>query len=90
MTQNEAKTMLLDVLVALDLMSAEGRAAAQKPGAKDIPLGSLGIDSLAVVDLCVGVEERTGRELHVEEIIDNPTIDQLAAYLAASVPAARA
>jgi acyl carrier protein len=84
MTPNEAKTMLLDVLAALDLMSPEGRAAALEPGAKDIPLSSLGIDSLAVVDLCVGVEEKTGRELRVEEIIDNPTIDQLAPYLAAA------
>jgi acyl carrier protein len=84
MTGNEAKTMLLDVLMALGLMSPEERAAALEPGAKDIPLGSLGIDSMAVVDLCVGVEEKTGRELRVEEIIDNPTIDQLAAFLAAS------
>jgi len=46
-------------------------------------LGELGIDSMAVVDLCMGVEEKTGRELRVEEIIDNPTIDQLAGHLAA-------
>lgn len=84
MTTDEAKAMLLDVLVALDLMSEADRAAALESGAKDISLGSLGIDSMAVVDLCVGVEEKTGRELRVEEIIDNPTIDQLAAYLAAN------
>ena len=86
MTRNEAKTMLLDVLLALDLMSPAERAAALEPDAKDIALGSLGIDSLAVVDLCVGVEEKTGRELRVEEIIDNPTIDQLSEYLATSPP----
>jgi acyl carrier protein len=87
MTQGEAKAMLLDVLVTLDLMSPADRRAALDEGAKDIPLGSLGIDSMAVVDLCVGVEDKTGRELRVEEIIDNPTIDQLAAYLAANVSA---
>jgi hypothetical protein len=32
------------------------------------------------------VEEKTGRELRVEEIMDNPTIDQLAAYLATNIP----
>jgi acyl carrier protein len=86
MTVNEAKTMLLDVLLALELLSPTERAAALESGANDIALGSLGIDSMAVVDLCVGVEERTGRELRVEEIIENPTIDQLAAFLASHVP----
>jgi acyl carrier protein len=89
MTVNEAKTMLLDVLLALELMSPVERAAALEPGANDIALGSLGIDSMAVVELCVEVEEKIGRELRVEEIIDYPTIDQLATYLASKLPRPR-
>ncbi|MGE0006468.1 MAG: acyl carrier protein [Parvibaculaceae bacterium] len=82
MTQSDTKTMLLDVLQGMDLISPETRAQALEPGANDIMLGALGIDSMAVVDLCLGVEEKTGRELLVEEIIDHPTVNQLAAFLA--------
>lgn len=82
MNQHDAKAVLLDVLLAIDLISPEERAKALEPEANDIMLGALGIDSMAVVDLCVGVEERTGRELRVEEIVDNPTVNQLAAFLA--------
>ena len=82
MTPADTKVMLLDVLVTMDLISPEERVKALEPAANDVMFGSLGIDSMAVVDLCVGVEEKTGRELLVEEIIENPTVDQLAAYLA--------
>lgn len=82
MSRDEAKAMLLDLLLAMELLSPSERAVAATAGAKDISFGELGIDSMAVVDLCVGVEERIGRELRVEEIIDNPTVDLLAAHLA--------
>lgn len=42
----------------------------------------LGIESMAAVDICAEVEGKVGRELRVEEIIDNPTIDMLATHLA--------
>ena len=83
MKRDEAKLMLLDVLLAMELISPEERGAALKPASNDIQFGELGIDSMAVVDLCMGVEEKTKRELRVEEIIDHPTVDQLAAHLAA-------
>jgi acyl carrier protein len=82
MKREEAKAMLLDVLQSMELISPAQRAAAAEAGADDIQFGGLGIDSMAVVDLCVGVEEKIGRELRVEEIIDNPTVDLLAAHLA--------
>jgi len=84
MNREATKAMLLDVLHSMELISHSDRAAAVEPGADDIPLGGLGIDSMAVVDLCVAVEDKIGRELRVEEIIDNPTVDLLAAHLAES------
>jgi acyl carrier protein len=86
MNQEEAKTILLDVLLSMELISQADRDAAFEPGA-DIELGELGIDSMAVVDLCVGVEDKTGRELLIEDLIDNPTVNKLAAHLANSSPA---
>jgi acyl carrier protein len=84
MNREEAKTMLLDVLHSMDLISQSDKAAAGEPGADDIQFGGLGIDSMAVVDLCVAVEGKIGRELHVEEIIDNPTVNLLSAHLASN------
>jgi acyl carrier protein len=86
MTQEEAKAILLDVLHSMELVSKVEREAAFEPGA-DIELGELGIDSMAVVDLCVGVEDKTGRELLIEDLIDNPTVNLLAAHLARSTSA---
>lgn len=82
MNREEAKAMLLDVLHSMELISQSDRTAAGEPGADDIQLGGLGIDSMAVVDLCVAVEDKIGRELRVEEIIDNPTVNLLSAHLA--------
>lgn len=82
MNRDEAKSMLLDTLLSLQLISPAERAAATGAGADDILLSGLGIDSMTVVDLCMGIEQKTGRELRVEELIDHPTVDQLAAHLA--------
>ncbi len=81
MVREEARLMLLDVLASMELISESDKAAAAEGKAGDIEFGELGIDSLAVVDLCSGVEKRIGRELRVEEIVDNPTVNQLAAHL---------
>lgn len=82
MNRDATKSMLLEVLCSMELIAHSQKAAALEPGAEDIQLGELGIDSMAVVDLCVAVEDRIGRELRVEEIIDNPTVNLLAAHLA--------
>jgi acyl carrier protein len=82
MNRDATKAMLLEVLHSLELISQSEKAAALEPGAEDIQLGELGIDSMAVVDLCVAVEDKISRELRVEEIIDNPTVNLLAAHLA--------
>lgn len=86
MNREEARTVLLDVLHSMELISTIQRDSARDPEAEDIEFGELGIDSMAVVDLCLGVEDKTGRELLVEEIIDNPTVNMLAAHLAQSSP----
>jgi acyl carrier protein len=84
MNREATRAMLLEVLQSMELISQSDKAAALEPGAEDIQLGELGIDSMAVVDLCVAVEDKIGRELHVEEIIDNPTVNLLAVHLAAN------
>jgi len=81
MKADEAKAFILDVLKSLKLVDEE-TARLVADDKQDIELGALGIDSVAVVDLCVGLEEHVGREVTIEELVENPTISQLAAHFA--------
>ena len=75
MQLDAAKAAILDVLKELVLLTDKAEMA-------DIEFASLSIDSIKVVDLCVALEERFGREVTIEELVENPTVSQLAAHLA--------
>lgn len=47
----------------------------------DVALACLGIDSISVIDLCMDIEENIGREVLIEELIENPTLNKLAKFL---------
>jgi acyl carrier protein len=81
MSADEAKTAILDVLKGLKLVDGETEKLFVD-GARDIEFGALGIDSITVVDLCVGLEERIGREVSIEELIENATVNKLADHFA--------
>ncbi|MFZ5675396.1 MAG: acyl carrier protein [Pseudomonadota bacterium] len=82
MTAEEAKTMILTILQDLELIDEKQKSDVLAGRDADIELAALGIDSMKVVDLCVGLEERIGREVEVEELIENPSVNQLAAHFA--------
>lgn len=82
MTVDEAKTVILNILQNLELIDEKQKNDVLSGLAADIELAGLGIDSMKVVDLCVGLEEEVGREIEVEELIENPTVNQLAAHFA--------
>lgn len=82
MTADEAKVMILNILQNLELIDERQKGDVLSGQVADIELAGLGIDSMKVVDLCVGIEEKVGREIEVEELIENPTVNQLAAHFA--------
>lgn len=82
MTVDEAKIVILNILQNLELIDEKQKNDVLSGLAADIELAGLGIDSMKVVDLCVGLEEEVGREIEVEELIENPTVNQLAAHFA--------
>ena len=47
----------------------------------DVELACLGIDSISVIYLCMDIEENIGREVLIEELIENPTLNKLAKFL---------
>lgn len=55
-------------------------AAAVDP---DATFDRLGVDSAIAVSLLIEVEERYGVELPAEALFDNPTVNEVAAFLSA-------
>lgn len=82
MTADEARLMILNVLLNLELIDDGQKSDLIAARVGDIELAALGVDSMKVVDLCVGLEERIGREIEVEELIENPSVNKLAEHFA--------
>lgn len=75
MRVDEARAAILGVLAELELVKGDQAAAA------DLEFAGLNIDSIKIVDLCVGLEEKLGREFSIEELIENPTLNRLAEHV---------
>jgi acyl carrier protein len=82
MSVSEVRKQILDVLVGLELISAEQGNRLLEGPTEDVELAELGIDSMKIVDLCLGLEEQVRREVSVEELIENPTVNKLADHFA--------
>ena len=50
---------------------------------QDIEFVTMGMDSLTALDLCVNLEDATGRTVEPADLISHPSINRLAAYLGA-------
>lgn len=77
----EFRVVIIDALVAIKSIDIDHREALLADTNADIELLTLNIDSMAVIDLCMEIEEKTNREVLVEELTENPTINRLAKYL---------
>lgn len=84
MTRDEAREMILNILTGLELVDDQQKNDLLQAREEDIEFAGLGIDSIAVVNFCVGLEDRIGREIAVEELIENPTVNRLAEHFVAS------
>jgi acyl carrier protein len=75
------RNAIITALVNIKVFTTEQATATISLDTSDVELASLGIDSMSVIDLCMDVEESTGREVLIEELIDNPTLNKLAKFL---------
>jgi acyl carrier protein len=82
MTEAELRHVILDALVTIEKLDGTEAQTARDDARKDIIFGDLGIDSVTVMDFCVLIEDRIGRDLEVVEIVDNPSVNKLARHLA--------
>lgn len=82
MNSHDAQSMILDVLAATGLIDEGRREDVLAGRAGDVEFAALGIDSMRVIELCLGLEARLGREIEVEELIENPSLKRLADHFA--------
>lgn len=77
----EFRVVIIDALVGIKSIDSDRRQALLADINADIELATLSIDSMSVIDLCMVIEEKTNREVLIEELIENPTINRLAKHL---------
>ena len=77
----EFRNVILGALVGIKSFTPEKAAEFTANVSEDVQLAALGIDSMSVIDLCMDIEENTGREVLIEELIDHPSINKLAKFL---------
>jgi acyl carrier protein len=84
MIVSDTRTSILNALVGIKVMDDSTRAEFLAEPTKDIALVELGIDSISVMDFCLLIENDIGREIEIFELVDNPSLNILAAHLAGS------
>lgn len=84
MTFDEARKLLLDALHEAAGVLHDRKFADQIVGSdKDIPFSEIEMDSLAVMEVCLMIDDRTGIEVDPADLIANPSLNALATLVAA-------
>lgn len=52
---------------------------------EDVPFSEMEIDSLAAMQMCLDIEEKTGLEIDLAELAQHPSINTLANFIVAKV-----
>ena len=84
MTEAEARSLIINALAQCNVLDAEAKALYERDPGSDVELATLGIDSMAVINLCVALEETIHRDVEIEELIEHPSLNQLARHIARS------
>ena len=75
------RTVIMNALLGIKAIDEDHCTRLSGDRAADVELASLGIDSMAVIDLCMAIEESIGRELTIEELVENASLNKLAKHL---------
>lgn len=84
MTFDETRTIIIESLHGIELLSDQDRERLLGEKDTDIDLASLSIDSLKIVDWCMALENKLSREVQVEELVENDSINKLARHLSSA------
>ena len=84
MTEAEARNVILNALVRSNVLDARQQVQFGREPGNDVELAALGIDSMAVINLCVALEETLHRDVEIEELIEHPSLNSLARHISVS------
>lgn len=82
MNRNEARLMVLKALRQAEIIGEQDFEEMSAAPDSHIELAALNIDSMKVIDLCNCLEETLGREVQIEELVENPSVNALAGHFA--------
>jgi len=85
MKQEPILNAILAALLKLNVVSEDQCARARQ--SEDIELSTLNLDSMGVFNFCLDLEEIVGREIQLSELVQNPSVRQLAKHLSNTLPA---
>ncbi len=77
----EFRNIIINAIVGIKRATPELAAEWSAQSETDVDLATLGIDSMSIIDLCMDIEQKSGREVLIEELIENPTLNKLAKFL---------
>ena len=83
-TEAEARSLIINALAQCNVLDAEAKTLYERDPGRDVELAALGIDSMAVINLCVALEETIHRDVEIEELIEHPSLNKLARHIVKS------
>lgn len=84
MNLDETRIIIIESLHGIELLSDQERDRLMSEKDADVDLASLSIDSLKIVDWCMALENKLSREVQVEELVENDSINKLARHLSST------
>jgi acyl carrier protein len=87
MTHEQYRLQIVVTLAELGELDDAKKAALLAESAQDLSFVDMEMDSLTALDLCVNLEEATGKVVEPADLIDHPTLNQLAKFLDSAAPA---
>ena len=77
---------ILDTLVELGELDADRKQALLADPAANVSFAEIEMDSLTALDLCVNLEEASGKVVEPADLIEHPTLNDLATFLESTAP----
>ena len=84
MNMNDARLLVLKAMRQAEIIGDQDFDRMKSAAESEIQLAELNIDSMKVIDLCNCLEELLGREVQVEELVENPSVGALAKHFSES------
>jgi acyl carrier protein len=72
---------IIAILAELGELEGTKRADLLAEPEQDVEFVAIAMDSLTALDLCVNLEDATGRTVEPADLVSYPSINRLAAYL---------